>query len=180
MDRAHASGLTLADFDFDLPPELIAQQPLPERSASRLLHVRPDALDDLHFNDLESQLSANDVLVFNDTRVIKARLFGRKTSGGKVEILIERILAPHAPDGEANSARALVRTSHAPRTGAQFTIGAGEDEVRATVLGRHGDVFHLRFDRDISGILDRFGHLPLPPDTAHADGPVAEDLYQTV
>ena len=180
MNRAHANELTLADFDFDLPPELIAQQPLPERSASRLLHVRPDALDDLHFNDLESQLSADDVLVFNDTRVIKARLFGRKTSGGKVEILVERILAPHAPDGEANSARALVRTSHAPRIGTEFTIGAGEDEVRATVLGRHGDFFHLRFDRDIAGILDRFGHVPLPPYIAHADGAVDEDRYQTV
>ncbi len=192
MDRAHASGLTLADFDFDLPPELIAQQPLPERSASRLLHVRPDGLDDLHFTDLESQLAADDVLVFNDTRVIKARLFGRKASGGKVEILIERILAPHEARGEshaeshaesireADSAWALVRTSHAPRTGAEFMIGAGAGEVRATVLGRHEDFFHLRFDRNLADTLDRFGHVPLPPYIARADSSADEDRYQTV
>jgi|SRR5882672_1332338 len=179
MDCAHASELTLADFDFDLPPELIAQQPLPTRSASRLLHVRPDGLDDLHFTDLESQLTADDVLVFNDTRVIKARLFGRKAGGGRVEILIERILAPRAAGGETNSAWALVRTSHAPRTGTEFMIG-DDNEVRATVLGRHEDFFHLRFDRDLASILDRFGHVPLPPYIAHADGAVDEERYQTV
>ena len=93
------SELTLADFDFELPPELIAQHPLADRCASRLLHVTPNALRDLHFADMEQLLGPDDLLVFNDTRVIRARLLGRKPSGGKVEALIERVLEPNAGAG---------------------------------------------------------------------------------
>ena len=99
--------LTLDDFDYELPDELIAQQPLPERGASRLLHVTADGLLDLVFADIERLLAPGDLLVFNDTRVIKARLLGHKASGGKVEALVERVLEP-------NLALALVRTSHRP------------------------------------------------------------------
>ncbi len=129
--------LTLADFDFELPPELIAQHPLADRCASRLLHVAPTALHDLHFADIEQLLGPDDLLVFNDTRVIKARLLGRKPSGGKVEALVERVLEP-------TLALALVRTSHRPAIGATFIF---DETVQATVEGRHDDFFVLRFAR---------------------------------
>jgi S-adenosylmethionine:tRNA ribosyltransferase-isomerase len=162
--------LTLADFDFELPPELIAQHPLADRSASRLLHVTPTALHDLQFADLERLLGADDLLVFNDTRVIKARLLGRKPSGGKVEALIERVLEP-------TLALALVRTSHRPAIGATFVF---DEVIEATVEGRRDDFFVLRFEEDILSILDRHGHVPLPPYITHADDPIDAERYQTV
>ncbi len=163
---------TLSDFDYSLPPELIAQRPLPERAASRLLHVTATGLHDLRFTDLEALVEPGEVLVFNDTRVIKARLFGRKPSGGKVEVLVERILAPRR-------ALALVRTSHSPKTGAQFLFGESP-AVTAAVRGRHEDFFELEFDADIVAVLDRLGHVPLPPYIAHADDATDEARYQTV
>jgi S-adenosylmethionine:tRNA ribosyltransferase-isomerase len=164
-----ATTLTLDDFDFALPPELIAQHPLPERTASRLLHVAPGALHDLAFVDIERLLVPGDLLVFNDTRVVKARLLGTKPTGGRVEALIERVLEP-------TLALALVRTSHPPKAGAVFHFGA----ARATVEGRRDEFFVLRFDADVAGLMERMGHVPLPPYIAHADDASDAERYQTV
>jgi S-adenosylmethionine:tRNA ribosyltransferase-isomerase len=174
FSNATAGDLTLADFDYTLPPELIAQHPLPDRAASRLLHVDGERLADLAFRDIETLLGPGDVLVFNDTKVIKARLLGRKPSGGKVEVLIERILEPHR-------ALALVRTSHAPRPGSVFEFGqALGSAVTAEVLGRHDDFFELRFAEDVLGLLERAGHVPLPPYIEHGDTEEDNARYQTV
>ena len=161
--------LTLDDFDFHLPPELIAQHPLPERTASRLLHVAADGLHDLAFVDIERLLEPGDLLVFNDTRVIKARLLGAKPSGGRVEALVERVLEP-------TLALAMVRTSHQPRPGTVFEF----DDVRATVEGRRDDFFLLRFDADLGAVMERHGHVPLPPYIAHGDADEDVERYQTV
>jgi S-adenosylmethionine:tRNA ribosyltransferase-isomerase len=168
------ADLLLADFDFALPPELIAQHPLPERSASRLLQVDAHALHDLVFTQIRGLLRAGDVLVFNDTQVIKARLVGRKPTGGRVEALVERIVAP-------TRALALVRTSHAPRAGSTFVFGedAGLPTV-ATVRGRHDDFFELDFEQDVLTLLARAGQVPLPPYIGHAAGAQDEERYQTV
>jgi S-adenosylmethionine:tRNA ribosyltransferase-isomerase len=168
-----ASTLTVADFDFDLPPELIAQAPLPDRAASRLLQVNDSGLVDGRFVDLERLVEPGELLVFNDTRVIKARLFARKSSGAHVELLVERIVTPRR-------AWALVRTSHAPKPGAQFLCGDGSAPVAVTVRGRCDAFFDLEFDHDLSDVLDRFGHVPLPPYIAHADTPDDQLRYQTV
>ena len=171
--QAVQQPLTLADFDFDLPAELIAQRPLAERAASRLLHVRSDALADLRFTGLPQLVEPGEVLVFNDTKVIKARLYGRKPSGGKVEALIERQLGP-------TRASVLLRASHTPKDGNVLHFGEGANAAAATVVGRHDDVFELEFDRDVADVLDRWGRVPLPPYITHSD--TAEDLarYQTV
>lgn len=165
-----AREFRLDDFDFELPPGLIAQHPLPERTASRLLHVGPSGLGDRQFTDIERLLDADDVLVFNDTRVIKARLLGRKPSGGRVEALVERMLEP-------TLALALVRTSHRPATGATFVF---DDAVTATVEGRRDEFFLLRFEEEVLPVLQRHGHVPLPPYIGHADGVVDDERYQTV
>jgi S-adenosylmethionine:tRNA ribosyltransferase-isomerase len=162
--------LTLADFDYDLPPELIAQHPLPDRAASRLLHVKAGGFEDRRFLEIEELLAPGDLLVFNDTRVIKARLFGRKPSGGKVEALVERVLEP-------TLALALVRTSHRPAPGAEIVF---DESVRATVEGRRDDFFLLRFDRDVLAALEAYGHVPLPPYIEHADDADDARRYQTV
>src|SRR5512145_3168862 len=135
--------LTLHDFDFALPPELIAQHPLSERTASRLLHVDADRLRDLAFTDLEKLLVPGDLLVFNDTRVVKARLLGVKPTGGRVEALVERVLEP-------TLALAMVRTSHKPPAGAVFLF----DGIRATVEGRRDEFFLLRFDTDVGAVME--------------------------
>ena len=168
-----SAGLTLADFDFDLPAELIAQQPLDDRAASRLLHVQPRQLADLRFADLPDLMQPGEVMVFNDTRVIRARLFGRKPSGGRVEALIERVV-------DGRRALALLRTSHRPRAGTQILFGADDDPVVATVVGRHDDFFELDFSRDVQATLDRLGHVPLPPYITHADSAQDAERYQTV
>jgi S-adenosylmethionine:tRNA ribosyltransferase-isomerase len=162
--------LTLDDFDFELPPGLVAQHPLPERSASRLLHATNDRLSDLVFTDIERLLQPGELLVFNDTRVLRARLLGHKPSGGRVEALVERVLEP-------TLALALVRTSHRPMPGATFRFG---DDAQATVEGRSDDYFLLRFERDVHAILDRHGHVPLPPYIGHTDTPADAERYQTV
>ena len=169
-DPAH---LTLADFDFHLPPDLIAQHPLPDRAASRLLHVAHAGPHDLAFADIERLLDPGDVLVFNDTRVIKARLLGRKASGGRVEALVERIVDPR-------SALALVRTSHKPKPGSVFLFGGAADPATATVRGRHDDLFELAFDCDVLALLDRAGQVPLPPYITHAPDESDATRYQTV
>jgi S-adenosylmethionine:tRNA ribosyltransferase-isomerase len=161
--------LTLDDFDFALPPALIAQHPLPERTASRLLHVAHDGLHDRTFQDIDRLLVSGDLLVFNDTRVLKARLLGRKPTGGRVEALIERVLEPKL-------ALAMVRTSHTPQNGTQFVFA----DVRATVEGRQEEFFLLRFDAEVQDVMERLGHVPLPPYIDHADAPEDAERYQTV
>jgi S-adenosylmethionine:tRNA ribosyltransferase-isomerase len=164
---------TVADFDFLLPPELIAQHPAPERSASRLLDGRAEAPVDHVFRDLPSMLDAGDLLVFNDTRVIKARLYGRKASGGAVEALIERVLPGH-------EVLAHLRASKAPRLGSALRFA---DAFAAEVLGRgghDGSLFHLRLDGEPLALLETHGHVPLPPYITHADDADDERRYQTV
>ncbi|WP_028916066.1 MULTISPECIES: tRNA preQ1(34) S-adenosylmethionine ribosyltransferase-isomerase QueA [Pseudoxanthomonas] len=163
-----------SDFHYELPAELIAQAPLPERSASRMLLVPPGdgAFSDLHVRDLPDLLQPGDLLVFNDTRVIPARLFGQKESGGRVEILIERLLA----DGQA---RAQVRASKSPKEGSRIVLdGGGEAEV----LGRDGEFFRLRFavPGGLESWLLKVGRLPLPPYIRREPGQDDAERYQTV
>jgi S-adenosylmethionine:tRNA ribosyltransferase-isomerase len=165
----------LADFDFELPPELIAQHPAAERSASRLLDGTGPAPVDRVFRDLPALLEPGDLLVFNDTRVIKARLHGAKATGGGVEVLVERVLPP-------DEAWAHVRASKSPRAGTRLRLG-GADGFEAEVLGRCGPddaLFHLRFPGDVFALLERHGHVPLPPYIEHADSEDDVRRYQTV
>jgi S-adenosylmethionine:tRNA ribosyltransferase-isomerase len=163
--------MRLSDFDYALPPELIAQHPAAERSASRLLHVDArGALHDRRFRDLVALLDADDVLVVNDSRVIKARLAGRKDSGGEVEVLIERVL-------DARRALAQVRASKPPQAGRLLILGRG---VEVEVAGRHGEFFELRFPEGVLDVLAREGSVPLPPYIAHAAAGEDEARYQTV
>ena len=164
----------LDDFDYDLPPELIAQAPAAARSASRLLHLdgATGQLIDHRFTDILDLLHPGDLLVLNDTRVIKARLTGRKASGGRIEVLIERVLA-------GNQVHAQVRASHAPQPGSVLLFGDG---VEATVIGRHDDLYELRFSGNagVFDLLERHGALPLPPYITHAPDAGDEMRYQTV
>jgi len=164
--------MKLAEFDYDLPPQLIAQHPAKERAASRLLHLdgNSGALKDLAFADLPGLVDARDLVVLNDTRVIKARLFGAKASGGRIELFIERILADH-------EALALMRTSHSPKPGVQLVLGDG---VAATVLGREDDLYRVRFAEPVAAVLERCGSVPLPPYITHDAGPEDAERYQTV
>lgn len=162
--------MQLSDFDFDLPDALIAQHPLPERASSRLLHCATDGLDDRLFTELPMLLAPGDLLVFNDTRVIKARLFGSKASGGKVEVLVERVLG-------GSRALAQIRASHAPLPGGKLHFDQG---VEASVIARHEGFFELEFNQDVLPMLERQGRLPLPPYITHAADQVDEERYQTV
>lgn len=161
-----------ADFDYVLPPELIAQHPAPDRSASRLLHVRPDALVDLAFRDLPALVAPGDVMVFNDTRVVKSRLTGRKPSGGRVELLLERVLGPAA-------ARFQLKASHPPHPGA---IVALPGDVQAVVMARDGRFVDLSLPGagPLLQYLDRHGATPLPPYIARSPEREDEERYQTV
>ena len=160
------------DFEFDLPATLIAQSPPPVRGASRLLHVSGQNLTDRVFADLPDLLRAGDVLVFNDTRVIKARLQGEKASGGRIEVLIERVIGEH-------EALAQVRASKAPRAGTKLLFEAG---ISAEVLGRDDDLYRLLFSGEatLDALLDRHGEIPLPPYVTHKPTPEDEARYQTV
>ena len=169
--------LTLNDFDYTLPAELIAQSPLAERSASRLLIVTPNSgeapvLADAVFTDLADLVQPGDLFVFNDTRVIHARLHGVKDSGGQIEVLIERAIGPH-------EALAQVRASKSPKSGARLRLA---DAFDVEVLGRVGEFFHLRFPpgEDLLALLERHGKLPLPPYIQRAAGDADESRYQTV
>ena len=163
--------MKVADFDFELPDELIAQLPPPVRGGSRLLHVDAQgALADRWFRDLPCLLRPNDLLVMNDTRVIKARLFGHKDSGGKLELLIERV----THDCEA---LAFIRASHAPKPGSQIRLA---DDTMVDVLARQDDMTQLRFPRPVLDVLDLLGQLPLPPYIAHTPTADDEARYQTV
>jgi S-adenosylmethionine:tRNA ribosyltransferase-isomerase len=167
-------SLKLSDFDYDLPPELIAQHPAAERTASRLLHVdgRSGAIQDRKFADLPSLVHAGDILVFNDTKVIKARLFGEKDSGGKVEVLVERVL-------DAHRVLAHVRASKSPKPGTRLQLAGAIDAI---MQGRHEDLFELCFEgkETVFELLDRHGATPLPPYITHQ--PEGDDIerYQTV
>ena len=164
---------SLADFDFELPPQLIAQHPARERSASRLLDGRGRLPADRVFRELPDLLRAGDLLVFNDTRVIKARLFGEKPSGGTVQALVERVLTGH-------EVLAHLRASKSPKAGSVVRFAQAFD---AEVLGRAGPdeaLFHLRFPADPFVLLQRHGHVPLPPYITHDDEPEDEARYQTV
>jgi S-adenosylmethionine:tRNA ribosyltransferase-isomerase len=161
------------DFHFDLPEELIAQQPLARRSDSRLLHLerRGGALSDGVFRGLPGFLKAGDLLVFNNTRVIPARLFGRKESGGRVEIMLERLLS----DSEC---LAQLRVSKTPREGGRILL---EDGSELEVLGREGSFFHLRaVQGGLSELLESLGHMPLPPYIDREDTEQDRERYQTV
>jgi S-adenosylmethionine:tRNA ribosyltransferase-isomerase len=168
----------LCDFDYDLPPQLIAQHPARQRADSRLLDARDGAASvDRTFRDLPQLLSTVDLLVFNDTRVLKARLHGHKTSGGAVELLVERVLDP--PCGVI----AHIRASKSPKPGTRLTLGEGVERVEAEVLGRCGPddaLFHLRLAGNAFEVLERIGHVPLPPYISHDDAPDDEERYQTV
>ena len=173
---------TVADFDFDLPPELIAQHPAAERSASRLLDGRTLPAVERVFRDLPTLLEPGDLLVFNDTKVIRARLYGAKDTGGGVEALVERVL-PGAADGR-HEVWAHLRASKSPKAGqtVHFRDAAGAT-FAAEVLGRCGPengLFHLRLPGDALALLERFGHVPLPPYITHADDADDERRYQTV
>ncbi len=163
-----------SDFYFELPSELIAQQPTSERGASRLLCVDAahSQLTDRQFSELPDLLCAGDLLVFNDTRVIPARLHGQKASGGKVEVLVERVL-------DTKHVLAHVRASKTPKPGNLLRL---EDSVDAEVLGREGELFKLRFNdpRDVLEILDAHGHMPLPPYIEREDAEQDRERYQTV
>ena len=171
--------MKLSDFDYDLPPDLIAQQPAAVRTASRLLHLdgATGAVVDRMFGDLPALLAPNDVLVFNDTRVIKARLSGRKESGGSVEALIERVLDGNSP--RSHQALAHVRASKSPKPGSRLLFA---NDVVATMARRVDDLFELHFEGDASvyEVLERHGQVPLPPYITHTADAVDESRYQTV
>lgn len=161
-----------SDYHFELPEHLIAQQPLPERSASRLLCLdgANGAIRDARFRDLPSLLSPDDLLVFNDTRVIPARLLGQKESGGRVEILVERVVA-------ADQCLAHVRASRAPRVGSLLQVG----EWRLEVTGRDGALFELQSrDGRLAELMEAAGHMPLPPYIRRDDEAADRYRYQTV
>jgi S-adenosylmethionine:tRNA ribosyltransferase-isomerase len=160
------------EFDFVLPERLIAQHPPERRGASRLLHAHDGVLEDRRFADLLDLVRPDDVLVLNDTRVIKARLFGSKDSGGRVEVLVERVL-------NEREALAQVRASKSPRAGSRMIL---TDALAVEVLGREGEFFRLRFagEEPVLELLEQYGHLPLPPYIAHAAEAEDERRYQTV
>jgi len=163
-------NLTLDDFDYPLPPERIAQAPLAARSASRLLVLAGDSLDDRSFVDLPDLLLPGDLLVMNDTRVLHARLFGCKDSGGQVEVLVERVTG----DDEV---LAQVRASKPPKPGGRLML---EEVVEAEVIGRAGEFYRLRFTGNAVELIERHGRLPLPPYIDRAAANADEERYQTV
>ena len=170
---------TLADFDFELPPELIAQHPPAQRSGSRLLDARAPVAIDRQFTDLPELLEPGDLLVFNDTKVVKARLFGQKASGGRLELLIERVLSPDAESGHEVAAH--LRVSKKPLPGAVMHMDGG---FTATLLGRwpntDGPLYRFKLGSDPYALMAKNGHVPLPPYITHTDSADDEQRYQTV
>jgi S-adenosylmethionine:tRNA ribosyltransferase-isomerase len=166
--------LRVADFSFDLPEELIARYPKPDRTSSRLMSVEGNSGEilDLGFTDIVDQFNAGDLLIFNNTRVIPARMFGQKESGGKIEVLVERII-------DDKRFLAHVRASKALKVGNQITL---EEKVSATMLGRHGALFEIEIqgDQSVLSMLEEIGHMPLPPYIDRPDEDSDRERYQTV
>ena len=162
--------MNTSDFDYNLPEELIAQFPLSARSDSRLLVVKNNQLTDNSFKNIIDLISADDLLVFNNTQVIPARLYGTKSTGGKIEILVERVLSE-------NTALAHVKASKSPKKGALLVIN---DQFSAIVNDRDGSLFELEFNQPLLVALDQFGHIPLPPYIERGDEESDFDRYQTV
>lgn len=176
MSRTISTTYTLSDFDFDLPPERIAQLPLPDRSASRLLQLDGEHITDRRFADIVDLLGAGDTLVMNNTRVLKARFFGQKESGGQVEVLVERVL-------DERTVLAQVRASKSPKPGTRIRLA---DAFEVTTGERAGEFFTLHFPpreasaADVFDLIEAHGRLPLPPYIEHAADEVDEQRYQTV
>ncbi|GAB6261632.1 tRNA preQ1(34) S-adenosylmethionine ribosyltransferase-isomerase QueA [Photobacterium sp. R1] len=168
--------MQVSDFHFDLPDELIARYPQPERSASRLLHLDGNSGDVQHqsFKNVLDLVQPGDLLVFNNTRVIPARMFGRKASGGKLEVLVERLL-------DDKRILAHVRASKAPKPGTQLLLGEN-DEFEAEMVARHDALFEIRFNSELTvlEILETVGHMPLPPYIDRPDEDADKERYQTV
>ncbi|WP_105617396.1 tRNA preQ1(34) S-adenosylmethionine ribosyltransferase-isomerase QueA [Cronobacter sakazakii] len=168
--------MRLSDFSFELPESLIAHYPQAQRSACRLLSLDGPTGDLTHgtFTDLLDKLNPGDLLVFNNTRVIPARLFGRKASGGKIEVLVERMLDDHR-------VLAHIRASKAPKPGAELLLG-DDESVNATMTARHDALFEVQFndERPVLDILNSIGHMPLPPYIERPDEEADRELYQTV
>ncbi len=170
--------MQLSDFDFKLPPELIAQEALKDRTASRLLQVQLDAKTDSAqfldktFTDILDLINKDDLLIFNDTRVIPARLHGHKESGGKVEVMVERVLDEHR-------ILAHVRANKSPKAGGMLLL---ENELEAKVLGRQDRLFEIQFlsDTPVLSLLETYGHIPLPPYIERQDTEDDRERYQTV
>ncbi len=166
---------SLSDYDYDLPPERIAQYPLEKRTGSRMLVVDKThgTIEDNRFQNLESFLRPNDLLVFNDTRVVPARLYGRKESGGKVECLVDRFL-------DHNRVLAHVKASKSPKPGTLLLFE--NDQIEVSVLSRQQDLFELQFpiEQNVFDLLKQFGHVPLPPYISRASESLDSERYQTV
>jgi S-adenosylmethionine:tRNA ribosyltransferase-isomerase len=171
--------MRVSDFSFDLPKALIARYPKAERSASRLMTLDGNSgeIADRVFTDIVDQLNADDLLVFNNTRVIPARMFGQKASGGKVEVLVERLVDQH-------TVLAHIRASKSPKVGAIIYLGneGVDSKVQATMVARHGALFELKFDdgQSVLTILNEIGHMPLPPYIDRPDENSDKERYQTV
>ena len=166
--------MKVSQFSFDLPPHLIARYPQQERTASRLLSL--DGLDgaitDGQFVDVLDKVNEGDLMIFNDTRVIPARVFGQKESGGKLEVLVERMLDEH-------SVLAHVRCSKSPKPGSTIIL---DGDIKVTMVARHDALFELRFEdtRNVLDILENVGHMPLPPYIDRPDEDSDKERYQTV
>ncbi len=164
--------MQLSDFNFDLPDELIARYPLETRSASRLLHLNADgSYQDHHFTDILELFEEGDLLVLNDTKVMKARLKGKRASGGAVEVLVERIF-------DQTIAHCHIKASNTPKAGAELFIGP--DAVKVTVTGRHENLFIVEFSQPILKVLDLYGALPIPPYFNRDAEAIDTERYQTV
>lgn len=168
--------MQVSDFHFDLPDELIARYPMADRTASRLLRLKGETgqIQDKNFTDILEFVNEGDLLVFNNTRVIPARVFGRKASGGKIEVLVERMLDEH-------SILAHVRCSKSPKPGTELFLGEN-DQYKAEMVARHDALFEIRFTSDtaVLQILEEVGHMPLPPYIDRPDEDSDQERYQTV
>ncbi|GAB7219291.1 tRNA preQ1(34) S-adenosylmethionine ribosyltransferase-isomerase QueA [Vibrio comitans] len=168
--------MQVSDFHFDLPDELIARYPMPDRTSSRLLQLTGNSgeVQDKSFTDVLDLVNEGDLLVFNNTRVIPARVFGRKASGGKIEVLVERMVDEH-------TILAHVRSSKSPKPGTELFLG-DKDQYAATMVARHDALFEIRFtsDKAVLQILEEVGHMPLPPYIDRPDEDSDQERYQTV
>ena len=168
--------MQVSDFHFDLPDSLIARYPQPDRTASRLLHLDGNSGDLSHqgFKDVLDLINPGDLIVFNNTRVIPARLFGRKASGGKLEVLVERVL-------DDTRVLAHVRSSKSPKPGTRLFLGEAE-QFEAEMIARHEALFEIQFKSELTvlEILNQVGHMPLPPYIDRPDEDSDKERYQTV